>query len=41
MTRRLIGAALACGEPNGSELAPFVFTRPSLHVPISREAWLV
>jgi sarcosine oxidase len=32
---------LACGEPAGPELAPFAFTRPSLHVPIAREAWLV
>jgi sarcosine oxidase len=34
-------AALACGEPAGPELTPFAFERPSLHVPISREAWLV
>ena len=34
-------AGLACGEPPGHELAPFAFSRPSLHVPISREAWLV
>ena len=34
-------AGLACGEPHGPELAPFAFDRPSLHVPISREAWLV
>jgi glycine/D-amino acid oxidase-like deaminating enzyme len=34
-------AALACGEPAGPELTPFASTRPSLHVPISREAWLV
>jgi sarcosine oxidase len=34
-------AGLACGDPSGPELAPFAFTRPSLHVPISREAWLV
>ncbi|MGH9133933.1 MAG: N-methyl-L-tryptophan oxidase [Ilumatobacteraceae bacterium] len=34
-------AGLACGESAGPELAPFSFTRPSLHEPISREAWLV
>jgi len=34
-------AGLACGAPAGPELAPFAFTRPTLHVPISREAWLV
>ena len=34
-------AGFACGEPHGHELAPFAFSRPSLHVPISREAWLV
>jgi sarcosine oxidase len=34
-------AGLACGEPPGRELAPFAFTRPSLRVPIAREAWLV
>ena len=34
-------AALACGEEAGPELTPFAFTRPSLHVPIDRSAWLV
>jgi sarcosine oxidase len=34
-------AGLACGDPFGPELAPFAFSRPSLHVPITREAWLV
>ena len=34
-------AGLACGEASGPELSPFAFTRPSLHRPISREAWLV
>jgi sarcosine oxidase len=34
-------ADLACGAPAGPELTPFAFARPSLHVPISREAWLV
>ncbi|MGB8858194.1 MAG: N-methyl-L-tryptophan oxidase [Ilumatobacteraceae bacterium] len=34
-------AALACGEEGGPELAPFAFTRPSLHVPIDRAAWMV
>ena len=34
-------AGLACGEPVGSELAQFLFTRPSLTVPISRDAWMV
>ena len=34
-------AGLACGEPSGPELTPFAFDRPSLHVPISRGAWLV
>jgi glycine/D-amino acid oxidase-like deaminating enzyme len=34
-------AALACGEPTAPELTPFAFERPSLHVPNSREAWLV
>ncbi len=34
-------AELACGDPSGPELAPFAFGRPSLHVPITREAWLV
>src|SRR5690606_18884338 len=34
-------AGLACGEPAAAELAPFAFDRPSLHVPSSREAWLV
>ncbi len=34
-------AALAMGEPAPAALAPFAFDRPSLRVPISREAWLV
>jgi sarcosine oxidase len=34
-------AALAVGGPADAELAPFSFRRPSLMVPISREAWLV
>jgi len=34
-------AGLACGEPAGPELAPFAFTRPSLHQPIDRAAWMV
>ena len=34
-------AGLACGDTSGSELAPFAFSRPSLHVPVTREAWLV
>lgn len=34
-------AGLACGEPAGPELAPFSFARPSLRVPISRDAWMV
>lgn len=34
-------AALACGEAAAPELAPFAFTRPSLHVPIDRAAWMV
>jgi sarcosine oxidase len=34
-------AGLACGDAPAPELAPFAFTRPSLHVPITREAWLV
>ena len=34
-------AALACGDEAGPELAPFAFTRPSLHVPIDRAAWMV
>lgn len=34
-------AGLACGEEAGPELAPFAFTRPSLHVPIDRAAWMV
>jgi sarcosine oxidase len=33
-------AGLACGEPAGPELAPFSFSRPSLTVPISRDAWM-
>ena len=34
-------AALATGAPVRPELAPFSMERPSLYVPISREAWLV
>ncbi|MCU1359706.1 MAG: solA [Ilumatobacteraceae bacterium] len=34
-------AGLACGEPAGPQLAPFSFARPSLTVPISRDAWMV
>ncbi|MCE9622386.1 MAG: N-methyl-L-tryptophan oxidase [Actinomycetia bacterium] len=34
-------AGLACGEPVPDELAPFAFTRPSLHAPIDRSAWFV
>ncbi|MGD9999058.1 MAG: N-methyl-L-tryptophan oxidase [Ilumatobacteraceae bacterium] len=34
-------AGLACGEPVGAELEPFGFTRPSLTVPVSRDAWMV
>ncbi len=34
-------AGLACGEPVPNELAPFSFTRPSLHAPIDRNAWMV
>jgi sarcosine oxidase len=34
-------AGLACGDPAGTELAPFAIDRPSLRVPRSREAWLV
>lgn len=34
-------AGLACGEPAGRELAPFAFTRESLHRPIDRAAWMV
>jgi sarcosine oxidase len=34
-------AGLACGDVSGPELAPFAYARPSLHVPITREAWLV
>jgi sarcosine oxidase len=34
-------AGLACGEPAGPELVPFSFARPSLTVPISRDAWMV
>lgn len=34
-------AGLACGEPAGPELTPFSFARPSLKVPISRDAWMV
>ena len=34
-------AGLACGDASGPELAPFAYARPSLHVPITREAWLV
>ncbi|MDO8364456.1 MAG: N-methyl-L-tryptophan oxidase [Actinomycetota bacterium] len=34
-------AALALGQSTGPELAPFAFSRPSLHEPIDRSAWLV
>ena len=34
-------AGLACGEEAGPELAPFAFTRDSLHQPIDRAAWMV
>jgi len=34
-------AGLACGEECGPELAPFAFTRESLHRPIDRDAWMV
>jgi sarcosine oxidase len=34
-------AGLACGEPVPDELAAFSMTRPSLHAPIDRNAWLV
>ena len=34
-------AGLACGDPAPPELAPFAFTRPSLHAPIDRAAWMV
>jgi sarcosine oxidase len=34
-------AGLACGEPAGSDLAPFSFDRPGLHAPIDRAAWMV
>ncbi|MFN6118980.1 MAG: FAD-dependent oxidoreductase [Actinomycetes bacterium] len=34
-------AALATGAPVRAELAPFSMARPSLYVPISREAWMV
>ncbi len=34
-------AGLACGDPVGAELAPFAFTRESLHRPIDRAAWMV
>lgn len=34
-------AGIACGEPVPDELAPFSFTRPSLHAPIDRSAWMV
>ena len=34
-------AALAVGDDPRAALAPFAFERPSLRVPISREAWLV
>jgi len=33
-------AGLACGEPVAPELAPFSFTRESLHRPIERAAWM-
>ena len=34
-------AGLACGDAAGPELAPFAFTRESLHQPIDRAAWMV
>lgn len=34
-------AGLACGDEPGPELAPFAFTRESLHQPIDRAAWMV
>lgn len=34
-------AGLACGEQVPAELAPFSFTRLSLHAPIDRNAWMV
>jgi len=34
-------AGLACGEDAGPELAPFAFTRDSLHQLIDRAAWMV
>jgi sarcosine oxidase len=34
-------AGLACGEAASPELTPFSFARPSLTVPISRDAWMV
>lgn len=34
-------AGLACGDEVGPELAPFSFTRDSLHQPIDRAAWMV
>ena len=34
-------AALACGEPAGADIAPFSFSRPSLHQPIDRASWMV
>ena len=34
-------AGLACGDEAGPELAPFAFTRDSLHQPIDRAAWKV
>ena len=34
-------AGLACGDEVGPELAPFAFTRESLHQPIDRAAWMV
>ncbi len=34
-------AGLACGDDSAPELAPFAFTRASLHQPIDRAAWMV
>jgi sarcosine oxidase len=34
-------AGLALGDEPAADLAPFSFTRPSLHAPIDRAAWMV
>ncbi len=34
-------AGLACGDGAAPELAPFSFSRPGLHAPIDRSAWMV